>query len=227
MNLLVISNGNPRSWIADLLQSRKGQWSLRLTSTVEEAIQYSCDGIVVIFEPNSMRSEDTIRGVMSKWPVTPTMLLSEAFDRDVLLLAQTLDVFFALTPPTDTELDAFQWWADRRRRATRQHMHHLLDQLCFEYRLSPREREIVFHAVCGHGRRCELADLLGVTENTVKTTVARILRKSGKSSLGDLASTIHEVIFDDSAVRSLPHQHRLSVSRDVPGRDASRRGTCW
>jgi DNA-binding NarL/FixJ family response regulator len=53
--------------------------------------------------------------------------------------------------------------------------------------LSEREREVLVLAMTGMRRR-EMADQLGIAESTLKTIVNRMLRKTGGSTLAELAA---------------------------------------
>ena len=60
----------------------------------------------------------------------------------------------------------------------------MVTQISTDFRLSQREAQILIYAVEGVPRR-HIADVLGVSENTVKTQVRSLLEKLGKETLSE------------------------------------------
>lgn len=58
-------------------------------------------------------------------------------------------------------------------------------EFALRYQLTPRQIKLVQLAVTGHTRR-EYPEILGVTENTTKTMIRRLLHKIGARSLADI-----------------------------------------
>ncbi len=75
------------------------------------------------------------------------------------------------------------------RRTTRMGLRAHLDRVCREWRLSPREREVLAILVAGEPNR-EAALRLGCTVRTIEFHITNILRKSGLRRRGELAGAI-------------------------------------
>jgi DNA-binding NarL/FixJ family response regulator len=67
-------------------------------------------------------------------------------------------------------------------------------------RLSPREREVLRHAATGIGNK-ELADILSISEATVKVHLTHIFQKLGVPGRAALAAAYHDLADTDESTR--------------------------
>lgn len=115
---------------------------------------------------------------------TPALLVSGAVDAQLVNRAQLLGIEIAIKPETTANIQAFI----ARSRAARSAMpavRRVVDTFAQARALSPRERDLV--RAIGQGvPRAALGVELGLSENTVKTLVRRILHKSDADSLDEV-----------------------------------------
>ncbi len=70
----------------------------------------------------------------------------------------------------------------------------VLDQQAERFELTPREAGIAALAFAGTDRREDLAEAQGISSETVKTHVQRLLNKTGADTLRDLGQRLREVV---------------------------------
>ena len=117
----------------------------------------------------------------------PALVLTGHVDPDLINRAQRLRAEYACKPIDYANLEAFAARVVVHRSAA-------VDRAAVErwsrrYALSPRETELVAAVMSGTSRD-ELPRELGLSENTVKTHVRRILAKSGTKDLADLVRVL-------------------------------------
>ncbi len=78
-----------------------------------------------------------------------------------------------------------------------------IDEICRREELTPREVDLLVAAVAGVPRKT-LSDELGVSENTLKTQVRGLLRKTDAGTLEELARNTLQLALADS------NPHRVS-----------------
>lgn len=141
---------------------------------------------------------DFLEGIRKRGIEIPALVFTGHSDAIRINRARAIDAEF-LCKPTDSEnLTGFArraialHWTRSERVARR------IDAFAVERRLTPRESELVCAAVAGMPRRL-VADELGVSENTLKVQIGRLLLKSGAEDLGDLSDGILKQALEGAA----------------------------
>ena len=115
---------------------------------------------------------------------TPAMVLSGRLDREVINRAAVLNARFVCKPCGPSELAPFL--SDVLVRTTGDRLLAATERARHRWSLSPREASIVESAL--HGRtREEYLQASGISANTFKTQVRRLLEKAGYENLSRLA----------------------------------------
>lgn len=118
----------------------------------------------------------------------PTLLVTGADDRALVNRAQLLGVEVAYKPDLHQNVKAFLGRVREGRRAAPAVLL-AIDALAEANGLSPRERDLL--RTMGRGvPRAALGAELGLSENTIKTLVRRILRKTNANALDELLRAI-------------------------------------
>lgn len=115
---------------------------------------------------------------------TPVLLVTALEDTTLVNRAQLLGVEVAFKPEMSSNVRAFLGRARGARSAIAAVLR-ATDRFAEVHRLSSRERDLV-RAVGRGVSRAALDVELGLSENTVKTLVRRILRKTGQSGLDEV-----------------------------------------
>ena len=127
---------------------------------------------------------------------TPALVLTGHRDEETIAGAQLQGAQFLPKPPREENLRAFVATTLDLHRVARGRLELAVRDWSERHALTKREGEVLFLAATGDARG-ELAAKLGVQETTMKTTVRRLLRKSGQFTLGDLTAKIHRALFVD------------------------------
>ncbi len=120
---------------------------------------------------------------------TPVLVLTGEFRRDIVNRCQTLRAEYVCKPASQENLQPFIQGALSQERVADDVIGKRLDHLTRQLGLTRRETELLTLALDGLSRR-ELAEKLGVAENTVKAQIRSLLKKSGARSLATLAQTV-------------------------------------
>lgn len=164
------------------------------TSSLEEAFaaleqNASWLGLVIDIELGDGSGLDFLDTVRKKELATPALVLTGHHDAHRINRARAMNAEFLCKPPDSENLAGFArravaiHWTKSERVARR------IDAFALERRLTPREAELVCAAVAGMPRRL-VADELGVSENTLKVQIRRLLLKCGAEDLDDLSDAI-------------------------------------
>ncbi len=128
---------------------------------------------------------DVLHSLRRNWPMLPVLVMTGALDREVVNQSQQLGVEFVAKPAMRENLLAFVARAMMvRQRSGRELVH----ELSGASELSDRERQVLELALEG-ATRVEIAERLGVSENTLKAQVRKVLRKCGHANLAELVQT--------------------------------------
>lgn len=141
---------------------------------------------------------DFLESIRMRGVDTPALVLTGHQDATRINRARTLRAEFLCKPPASENLVSFArralalHWTRNERVARR------IDVFAVEQRLTPRESELVCAAVAGMPRRL-VAEEIGVSENTLKAQIRRLLLKCGAGDLDDLAGVILREALQGSA----------------------------
>ena len=131
---------------------------------------------------------DVLAWARARGDHTPALVMTGLADRVLANHAQALDAEFLYKPYSQENLEAFLRRAEQAL-ASRTGMEQAVDRFLETYALPRRERDIVT-AVAAGVARTDLATRLGVKENTVKSTVRKLLTRTQHKSLDDLLRTL-------------------------------------
>jgi len=112
---------------------------------------------------------------------TPALVMTGLTDRAIANDAQALDAEFLYKPYSRENLDAFLERAERPRVGIDEAVQRFFSSV----ELPPREQDVVMALAAGVPR-AHLAERLGVKENTVKTTVRKLLLRTQQKNLDEL-----------------------------------------
>lgn len=144
-------------------------------------------GAVIDWKLPDQDGIELLAQVREDWPILPVLVVTAHVDPACINRVQELRAEFIVKPIRAENLSAFA-----QRVVGRPPLHTLkrsLDEIARNRRFSPTEHEVVTLIIDGVARS-ELAARLGVTENTVKTFVKRLLLKAEATSLDQLLQEI-------------------------------------
>lgn len=132
---------------------------------------------------------DLIRTIRRRDPVLPILMLTGSEQRSWANEAQALGAEFVFKPVVAESLDRFSAGAIARDALGDEVVSAVVGTLVVNHGLSPREVQVLTLAL-GGTPRIALRDELGVSDNTVKTTVRHLLRKTMADTLDDLVKYV-------------------------------------
>jgi DNA-binding NarL/FixJ family response regulator len=137
---------------------------------------------------------DALRELRARGCEAPALVMTAHNDRDNINTAQLLGAQFLWKPWSNENLRTF---VDRALdwRAARSDLRACLAELVERHALSARESEVVRLVTVGWPVDA-LAGMMDVTENTVKTTVRRLLQKTNAKSVAELARGLHRQLLN-------------------------------
>lgn len=130
-----------------------------------------------------------LRNALTLRPGLPAVALSCSDDPASVREVLSLGAGFFRKPATGQELQLFVQRALAVSRARRARLTAAIDRWAAQYRLSPREVDILTAAMDG-AEHSRLAAVGGVSSATIKTQVHRLVRKVGARSLQSLVSEV-------------------------------------
>jgi DNA-binding NarL/FixJ family response regulator len=119
----------------------------------------------------------------------PVLVLTGELNRDVVNKVQTLRGEYVCKPASAENFNPFIQRALAQERVDDAAIGQRIEHLARQLKLTRRETELLTLSVDGLSRK-ELADALGVAENTVKAQIRSLLKKSGARSLATLAQKV-------------------------------------
>ena len=147
-----------------------------------------CGAVIDIALPDGS-GIDLLERLRQRHPLMPVLVLTGHNEPRYVNQAQVLRAEFVSKPPAQENLDAFarrvialEHYADDRIADVLLHMGRSMS-------LSPTELRLLSMAVA-ETPRTEIAQCLGVTDNTLKTLTRRILHKCGEPSLDALTRRV-------------------------------------
>lgn len=132
---------------------------------------------------------DVVRYVRVKHPLLPILVLTGMNDRESINRAHALRAEFVVKPASGSALIGFVRRAVAFERVPDQRLAVLVDELAQQCGFTARETDIVAAAL-GNTSRQRLLDQFGVTDNTLKSQIRGLLRKTDHDSLDVLVRSI-------------------------------------
>ena len=134
---------------------------------------------------------DLLEELRGRGDRVPVLVLTGSLDPEVINGAHTLGAQFVVKPVMPENLRLFAKGALADATLDDAELSDRLVRVAASYQLTVRETELIALAARGVARR-ELADTLGIAENTVKGQLRRLLGKTGAGSYPDLARLLLE-----------------------------------
>jgi DNA-binding NarL/FixJ family response regulator len=119
----------------------------------------------------------------------PVLVLTGELNRDVVNKVQTMRGEYVCKPASADNLNPFIQRALAQERVDDAAIGQRIEHLGRQLKLTRRETELLTLSIDGLSRK-DLADALGVAENTVKAQIRSLLKKSGARSLATLAQKV-------------------------------------
>jgi DNA-binding NarL/FixJ family response regulator len=132
---------------------------------------------------------DLERLLRKRAPGLPVLLITATRSDELVNMCQHLDLEIAYKPPKRKNLRVFALRASLARRIDNKRLASALAALVEEHDIKPREQDVLVCILRGLSRR-DIADTLGLAEPTVKMHIRSILKKTGMSSMHQLASEV-------------------------------------
>lgn len=132
---------------------------------------------------------DVLRATRELHPRVPALVLTASTQPRVVNNSFLLGASFLSKPTTEESLDTFARRALACELVDDNRVLRVIEEVAHEWALSDREVELLGLAVADRPRD-ELADALGVTENTTKTQVKSLLKKSSAKNLDHLVRIV-------------------------------------
>ena len=133
----------------------------------------------------------------------PVLVLTGELNRDVVNRVQTLRGEYVCKPASADNLNPFIQRSLAQERVDDVAIGQRIEHLARQLKLTRRETELLTLSIDGLSRR-ELAESLGVAENTVKAQIRSLLKKSGARSLATLAQKVIKGAAHDSMPPAAP-----------------------
>ncbi|MCA9528520.1 MAG: response regulator transcription factor [Myxococcales bacterium] len=137
----------------------------------------------------------------------PVLVLTGELNREIVNRVQSLRAEYVCKPASADNLLPFIERSLAQERVGNEAVGASVTSIAARFKLTRRETELLSLAVDGLSRR-ELAEALGVRENTVKAQVRSILKKSGARSIATLAQDVLKgsVREDDETTEAEPRE---------------------
>jgi DNA-binding NarL/FixJ family response regulator len=132
---------------------------------------------------------DVVRGARQRFPLLPVLVLTGAHDRDSINRAHELRAEFVVKPASEVDLIGFVRRAVAFERVPDERLAVMVDELARQCSFTAREVDIVAAAL-GNVSRRQLLDQFRVTDNTLKSQIRGLLRKTEHESLDTLVRSI-------------------------------------
>jgi DNA-binding NarL/FixJ family response regulator len=128
---------------------------------------------------------EVVKALRGKSADMPILVLTGSNDPQTINKAQLMRAEYVVKPFFSDNVARFvQRALAYQSSEEKEKLQAMVTQISTDFRLSQREAQILIYAVEGVPRR-HIADVLGVSENTVKTQVRSLLEKLGKETLSE------------------------------------------
>ena len=141
---------------------------------------------------------DVLRATREAHPRVPALVLTANTQPKVVNNSFLLGASFLSKPTTEESLETFARRALACEGVDDSNVLRVIEQVAHEWSLSDREVELLGLAVADRPRE-EIADAMGVSENTAKTQVKSLLKKSAAKNLDHLVRIILKRALSGSA----------------------------
>lgn len=158
---------------------------------------------------------DLLAEIREKQGALPVLVLTGELNRDVVNKVQTLRGEYVCKPASAENLNPFIQRALAQESVDDAAIGQRIEHLARQLRLTRRETELLTLSVDGLSRK-QLAEALGVAENTVKAQIRSLLKKSGARSLATLAQKVIKGAVRESAPPPPPSNNGAGSSSEVP-----------
>lgn len=132
---------------------------------------------------------DLLSEIRQSHGALPVLVLTGELNRDVVNKVQTMRGEYVCKPASAENLNPFIQRALAQERVDDAAIGQRIEHLSRQLKLTRRETELLTLSVDGLSRK-QLAQALGVAENTVKAQIRSLLKKSGARSLATLAQKV-------------------------------------
>jgi DNA-binding NarL/FixJ family response regulator len=146
-------------------------------------------GIVVDIGLPDGSGLDVVSAARERWPALPALVLTGSTQAADINRSFMLRADFLVKPGTPDELAAFVRKAISRESIENVRIVEAVDEIAEEVDLTDRERDLLM-LVAGDTKRADLAEKLGVKENTAKSHVNALMKKTGAGSFDELARAV-------------------------------------
>jgi DNA-binding NarL/FixJ family response regulator len=135
---------------------------------------------------------DALAALRTRHPEVPAMIVTGNLERDLVNRAARLRARYVCKPIGEAELLPFVYDALVRESTGEERLTYAVDQLVRQYELNSQMSVLVRHALDGTPRR-DIAESLGISENTLKSQIRALLNKMGADSLDDLRVRVYRL----------------------------------
>ena len=162
----------------------------RLTTSVEQALRAVeeitgfAGAIVDIGLPDGSGLQ-VVNAIREQYATVPVMVLTSKLDRTLINEAHALGAEYVCKPEFGGNLRRFFERLRPDEKKPEYNFAEALEAVCKDASLTKRQAEILAHATDGVPRG-HLAEVMGVSENTLKTQIKALLDKTRQSSLAEL-----------------------------------------
>jgi DNA-binding NarL/FixJ family response regulator len=132
---------------------------------------------------------DVVTDARQRYPLLPVLVLTGRNDRGVINRSFELRAEFVVKPAEGAELLGFVRRAIAFERVPIDRVAWVIDEVARNYGLTTRESELIAACV-SNTPRVRLAEQLGVTDNTLKSQIRSLLRKTGCETLDVLCKRL-------------------------------------
>ena len=141
---------------------------------------------------------DLLRDIRESGDDTPALVLTSLDGLDVIATAQRHSATFLRKPAHADNLRAFVEQTRSHERIVKDRLRATVAMLARRHGLTRGQEHFLLAAASGVVRG-ELAQALGVCESSVKTHVARVLKRTGTHTLSEVVALVHRELFRDAS----------------------------
>jgi DNA-binding NarL/FixJ family response regulator len=189
--LVLTCDDSFESWARALLQ-RYGvvrRLSCYQEDTAGLSVRKPWTGVVLDLDRLRAQPVALIKRIREDHPQVAMLAIASVANAETVNALQVARAEFAMRPIDEVNLASFTRRALVGGRVPNPHLAAYVDELARTHSFTPREVQLVAHAL-GNESREEAINRLGVTHNTLKSQVRALLKKCGERSMDGLAKMI-------------------------------------